>query len=195
MDKKINYASGWVSRTLIILAIVVFIAILIVFFAIKFASNASKSKNGANDVDAQKPVYEVTFGDVRFIFESAQNLGSVLKGSLANSAYQQDVTTTEKFIRVIIRAQNKGKMNLPKFNWDIGSVIDSDGRIFPPSDQVFYFLPRPDTCGETLKPEFEPIPCTKIYEVSKVSNKLKIEVISTDQSGKRKAEYLDLDLR
>lgn len=192
---KYNLEKGWVSRTLIILAVVIFIAILIVFFAIKFASNASKSKSVVDPNEPPKPVYETTLGEVRFLFESAENLGSVLSGSLANSAYQQDVVTTEKFVRVIIRAQNKGKVNLQKFSWDIGSIVDSDNRVFPPSDRVFYFLPRPDTCGETLKPEFAPIPCTKIYEVSKISTKLKIEVISIDPNSKKKIDYLDLDVR
>ncbi len=192
---KHNASRGWVSRTLIILAVVVFVAIIIVFFAIKFASNVSKSKSAPDSSEQPKPVYEKTLGDVRFLFESAQNLGSVLRGSSAMSSYQQDVFTTEKFIKVVIRAQNKGKVNIPKFNWDIGNIVDSDGRVFPPSNQVFYFLPRPDTCGELLKPEFEPIPCTKIYEVSKISTHLKVEIISTDRSSKKPAEYLDLVVR
>ena len=192
---KFNASSGQISRTLIILAVVVFVAILIVFFAIKFATNASKPKTTTDSNEPPKAVYEAALGDVRFLFESAENLGSVLRGSLANTSYQQDVFTTEKFVRVVVRAQNKGKINLQKFTWDIGNVIDSDGRVFPPSDQVFYFLPRPDTCGETLKPEFEPIPCTKIYEVSKVSNNLKVEVIATDSNGKKKIDYLDLDVQ
>lgn len=194
MINKHNLSGGWISRTLIILAVVIFIAIIIVFFAIRFASNASKSKDGVDSGEPPKAVYETTLGEVRFLFESAEDLGSVLKGSLSTSSYQQDVVTTEKFIRVIVRAQNKGKINLPKFNWELGSIVDSDGRVFPPSDQVFYFLPKHDTCGETLKPEFEPIPCTRIYEVSKISEKLKIKVIATDPNGKRKAEYLDLIL-
>ena len=193
--KKYNNQTGWISRTLIILAVVMFVAILIVFFAIKFASNASKSKDGSDSNEPPKAVYETTLNDVRFLFESAEDLGSVLDGSLSTSTYQQDVVTTEKFLRVIVRAQNKGKMNLQKFNWDLGSIVDSDGRIFPPSDQVFYFLPRPDLCGEILKPEFDPVPCTRIYEVSKISTNLKIEDIAADQSGKRKSEYLDLDVR
>ena len=55
-----------------------------------------------------KPVYEVTLGDVRFLLQSSEDLGKVIK---SKSQYEKDLTTTEKFIKVVIAAQNKGKNN------------------------------------------------------------------------------------
>jgi hypothetical protein len=38
------------------------------------------------------------------------------------------------------------------------------------------WLPKPNLCGELLKPAFDPTPCTKIYEVSKESTGFKIRI-------------------
>jgi hypothetical protein len=191
---KSNKSSGYISRTLIILGVVVIVAILIVFFAIRLASNASRA-NTVTAPTTEEPVYEATLGDIRFLVESAQDLGSVLPGETSRSFYQPDVITTEKFIKVIIRAQNKGKTNTGKSIWEMGNIVDSDGRNFPPSDQVFYFLPNPDLCGEILKPEFEPVPCVRIYEVSRVSTKLKVQVGATNANSKKQTTFLDLDVK
>ena len=95
---------------------------------------------------------------------------------------------------MIVRAQNKGKNDLKKFSWDIENIVDSVGRNFPPSSRAYNFLPKPNLCGAILKPEFEPTPCVKIYEVSKVSTNLKLEVTALGQNGKKQMAYIDLKL-
>ena len=190
---KFNSSGGWISRTLIILAVVMFVAIIIVFVAIKFAANVAKPKDTEVGTEVPEAVYETQIGDIRFLVESATNLGSVLHNPMSN--YQQDVVTTEKFIKVIIRAQNKGKVNIAQYSWSLGNLVDSADRIFPSSDQAYYFLPNPDTCGAILKPEFEPVACTRIYEVSRVSTNFKVGVVGTNQNGKQEIQYLDLDVQ
>jgi len=110
-------------------------------------------------------------------------------------SYPPDLVTTEKFIKVTIGAQNKGKSNVLQSSWDIGNIIDSDGRNFIPIiNQAYFWLPKIDLCGSILKPEFEPTPCVKIYEVSKASDSLKIEVNATLDlnSSKKQKSFVDL---
>jgi len=81
---------------------------------------------------------------------------------------------------VTIGAQNKGTANIEERSWDIENIVDSDGRNFVPLEgySVDPWLPISNFCGALLKPEFDPVPCTKMYEVSKKSAGLKIRVIS-----------------
>ena len=66
----------------------------------------------------------------------------------------------------------------------MGNIVDSDGRNFTPLQyDADAWLPDPNLCGELLKPEFEPTPCVKIYEVSTVSKGLKIQVTSLRKVG------------
>ncbi len=191
-----NKSSGKISSILLILAAILIVVIVVVFVVIRTAAiknaNNAKSANSPNPTETPKPVYETTIGDVKFIFESAEDLGGVLKSK--NSNYQQDLTTTEKFVKVIIGAQNKGKINFPSQSWDVGNIVDSDGRNFISiNDQAYYFLPAQNLCGALLKPEFEPVPCIKLYEVSKSSTKLKVGVNVTNQSSsKRQESFIDL---
>ena len=196
--KGFNKQSGEVSKTLIILAVVVLLAVVLVYILLKYsaAKNAPVVKTQealAAENEPPKPVYETTIGDIRFLFDSAIDLGPVVK---APNSYQQDLVTTEKFVYVTIRAQNKGKSDTARMAWDIGSIVDADGRNFIEDPNAYYFLPRPNLCGEVLKPEFEPTPCVKMYQVSKVSDHLKIEVKATNpKTSKIESAFLDLDLR
>lgn len=115
----------------------------------------------------------------------ARDLGNVLKGSQSrNPSWQKDLPTTERFIKVTIGAQNKGLTNIKEQVWDIGNIVDSEGRNFTSSQyNVDSWLPDPNLCGALLKPDFEPASCVKIYEVSKVSKGLKIQVISLKKVG------------
>ena len=66
----------------------------------------------------------------------------------------------------------------------MGDIVDSDGRNFVPLQyNIDSWLPDPNLCGALLKPEFEPAPCVKIYEVSRISKGLKIQVISLKKVG------------
>ncbi len=193
-----NNQSGSISRGLIIIAVVVLLAIVFVYGIIKYTANrkaqqVSKAEAEKTANEPPKPVYDLTLGDTRFLFDSAVDLGPVIK---AETTYQQDLTTTERFIQVSVRAQNKGKIDTMAYSWDIGNIIDSNGRNFIPDDNAYYFLPRPNLCGAVLKPEFEPTPCVKIYEVSKVSTHLKIEVNMTPTNSAKKQEgFLDLNVQ
>lgn len=194
---KFNTQSGQVSRTLIILAVVILLAVLVIYGVAKYAAvrrDQAKPKDITKvENEVPKPVYETTVGDVRFLVQSAIDLGPVVKAELP---YQQDLVTTEKFIQVTVRAQNKGKADTAPFVWNIGNIIDSTGRNFIEDQNAFYFLPKKNGCGAVLKPEFEPTPCTKIYQVSKVSDHLKIQVSATAPNASRaKVELLDLNVR
>lgn len=192
-----NKSSGQIAKALLALAIIILIAIVIVYIVVKRAEKPPPPPVVPVD---QKPVYEVTLGDVRFLFLEATDKGSVLYGKDSNQPqWQKDLETTERFIEVIVAAQNVGKENTSDKMWDIGEIIDKDGRKFLPSGQeVNNWLPQyqDNLCGSILKPSFEPSPCKKIYEVAKISTGLKIKVFIYDKaySGKRAAEAL-LDIR
>jgi len=182
MFNKINKSSGAVSKVLLFLAVAILVVIIVIFIAIKISGNkkaqVTKDKTlVVEKVEPPKPVYDLTMQNIKFTFKSAENLGSVLK---AKTTYEQDLKTTEKFIKIVVGAQNKSKTNLVQYAWDIGNIVDADGREFTPYDKAFFYLPKPDLCGAILKPEFEPIPCIKIYEVSKLSKNLKIQIKVTD---------------
>lgn len=188
--------AGYLSRTLMILAFVVLLAVVLVYGLLKYAgvqkaAQVAKDEAGLNE--PPKPVYEATVGDIRFLFDSAIDLGAIIK---AETLYQQDIFTTEKFIKVTVRAQNKGKIDTTPYAWEMGNIIDSEGRNFIADPNAYPFLPRPDSCGTALKPEFEPTPCVKIYQVSKASTNLKIQVSSTSAGSSKKQEaFLDLNVR
>lgn len=177
---KINKSSGQVSRLLLVLAIVILVAGIITYLVIKMAERPPKPAGPATPT-VELPVYDKTLGNVRFVFESARNLGNILRAAEAvNTVYatQKDLSTTEKFIEVTIGAQNKGKANIEQGSWDMENIVDKDGREFIPMDAYIVnpWLPITDLCGDLLKPAFNPLPCTKIYEVAKGSTELKIRV-------------------
>jgi hypothetical protein len=174
--------NGQASRLLLVLAIVVLVAVVIVFLVIRMATPAPKPPTPPGP-NVELPVYEKQLGNIRFVFETSRNLGNILKASDANiqyASYLKDLTTTENFIIVTVGAQNKGKENVLDRSWDIQNIVDSDGRNFVPLDQYATgpWIPGISSCGALLKPEFDPTPCTKIYEVSKASTGLKITVVT-----------------
>ena len=182
--------SGQISKVLLIGAVIVLVVIVIIYSAIKFTTTKKQSSKSetttetAEPPEPPKPIYEVTLGDIRFLLESSGDLGNTLK---SKTSYEKDFTTTEKFIRVVIGAQNKSKNNIAQYSWDVGNIVDSEGRNFVSiNNRVYSYLPRPDLCGALLKPEFEPIPCVKYYEVSKISNNFKI-VVKTTQPKKQES--------
>lgn len=182
-QSSINKSSGQASRTLLILAIIILVAVVFSYLVIKVAENPP-SKIPNQEPIVPQPVYEQTLGDIRFIFQEARDLGSVLYGSQSkNPEWQQDLKTTERFIKVVVAAQNKGKENVRSGSWNIENIVDSEGRNYVPLTNVSQWLPEKELCGDLLKPEFEPTPCVKIYEVSKVSTGLKIRVKNVTKSS------------
>jgi len=192
--KNFNKESGQMSKIILILAGAIFLLVVIIFIAVSIVGSRSQEedKTGENQEETEipQPVYETTIGDIRFVLQSSVDVGNTLK---ATTAYQQNLTTTDRFVRVTVSAQNKGKNETASFSWELGSIVDSEGRVFIPiTNRAYYFLPQPDLCGAILKPEFTPIPCVRIYEVSKASKDLK--VIVTSKVPKVSSAYLDLKL-
>jgi len=189
--KKINFSSGLASKTLVIIGIIGLILVIAVYVAITVAVSRQQVDQEEEVLQGPpQPVYEATVGPVRFIVQEARDLGSVLPSL---QSYNPNLTTTERFIRVTIGAQNKGKTNLPLYSWDVGNITDSEGRNFVSiNDRAFGFVPQPDTCGALLKPEFSPVPCVKLYEVSRASTDMKVTVRYLDQNNRRQEQTLDL---
>ena len=180
--KKINklaslpLQAGQVSRILLVLGIIIFVAVVIVFIVLKATS--APPKPVIEQPTGPKVVYEATLGDIKFTFQEARDMGKILSGLQSRFPdWQKDLTTTEKFIIVKIGAQNKGKENIPERVWDIGNIVDSEGRNYVPLDNVAdSWRPDPNLCSALLKPEFAATPCAKVYEVSRISTGLKIVV-------------------
>lgn len=180
---KFNKESGQASKLLLVLAIVVLVAIVITYVIMRAAEKPPKPV--VNTPTIPQPFYEQSLGDIKFIFLQARDMGNVLKGSQSrNSNWQKDLTTPERFIKVTIGAQNKGLVNIKERVWELENIVDSEGRNFTPLQyNVDSWLPDPNLCGALLKPEFEPTPCVKIYEVSTVSKGLKIQITSLKKIG------------
>jgi hypothetical protein len=185
------------------MAVVVLVAAIITYLVIKMADRPKQPEVPSAPV-VELPVYEAKIGDIRFVSEYAINKGNIMKKSeILNQKYnfdsQQDLVISNsgaKFIIVRVGAQNTGKINIEKDFWDIENIIDSEGREFVPIDayEMKPWLPEEDMCGSLLKPAFEPIPCIKIYEVSKQSVGLKIRIIAKKDytSDKKEESFLDL---
>jgi uncharacterized protein (UPF0333 family) len=201
---NMNLQKGQASRTLLILAIVVLVAVILTYLIMKLAEKPPISPISTEN-EIPKPVYEVTLGEMKFNFQAAINRGNILKvSSIRNKQYSyftEDITTGEKFIEVTIGAQNMGIDNIEQGAWDIENIIDSEGRNYTPYDQnkINQWLPENNGCGALLRPAFSPTPCTKIYEVSRKSSGLKIRVRAAKDSlpnnlssGKFDAAILDL---
>lgn len=205
---KISKQSGQVSKLLLVLAVIVFVAVIITFLIIKMAEKPPAPVKPVTPT-IPLPVYEQTLGNIRFVFESAIDKGEDLKVSdILNNQYisasQKDLPIDNpgaKYIQVTIGAQNTGTVNTEANSWDIENIVDSQGRNFVPVQgyTVNPWLPVPNLCGSLLQPSFDPSPCTKIYEVSMQSTGLKIRVETginnTTQnftSGKIQSYLIDL---
>ena len=182
MKFKFNKSSGQASRLLLVLAIVILVAVIITFLVMRMAQQPPRPTQ-TSEPTPEQPIYETMLGDIRFVFQSSIDRGNVLSASkVTNSQYAystlKDLITTEKFIQVTVGAQNKGTVNIESGAWDLGDIIDSKGRRFVALEgyTINPWLPVVNSCKALLKPAFDPTPCTKMYEVSKESADLKIEV-------------------
>jgi len=185
---------GQASRVILVLAVITLVAILIAFSILKMAEKPPPPEVPEKE-EIPLPVYETTINEVKFIFMSAIDRGNRLRASerVDRGGWWgdgKDLVTTERFIMVTIGAQNKGKVAKESNVWDIGNIIDSEGRHFEPLKDydVKQWIPTESSCGAVLKPEFDPVPCVKIYEVSKISTGLKIMVM-TGKKGERVSDY------
>lgn len=186
-----NNQSGQVSRILILIAVACFVVIIVVYGVTTFISYQRSRQNEQKPPATEEPAgpeYDTQAGDIRFLFVSAHDMGSRMK---AVNDYAEDLTTTERFIKVTVGAQNLGKTNTLEYTWDIGDLVDSAGRRFVSiNDRAYDWLPRPDLCGSALKPQFSPVLCVKYYEVSRVSTFLKVQVKVTEPQ--KQEAFLDI---
>ncbi len=190
----IKSESGQVAKILLVLLVIVVVAIGVAYMVTQKAQTPPTPVNNANNA-VPSLAYEVTVNDIRFVFIEAINFGSILYGKdTKNPSWEKDIVTTEKFVRLVVAAQNVGTKNTENNYWDIGNIIDEKGREFVPSLQrVDPWLPEDDICGEILQPSFEPTPCTKIYEVARISKNLKVKVL-LNKNGKKESGIIDIKL-
>lgn len=199
---KFNKSSGQASKLLLILAIVVFIAGIMIYLVMKMATPALKPVSSATPKPTATPgpVYQKQLNDINFVFESAVNRGSLLSGSDIINSNQfgapQSVSADPggSFLQVTIGAQNEGQANTAEGEWDIGNIVDSQGRNFIPMDNnvVGAWLSSQNACNVLLRPAFEPVLCTKIYQVSDKSTGLKITIQNKQKGKKATTSLLDL---
>jgi len=137
------------------------------------------------------PIYQVEINDVRFKLKEVKDRGNILKLSEGRDIRpgRKDATTTERYIQVTIGAENIGTEETKHGGWNIGEIVDSEGRRFSYDRYLDNWILETSECGKFLKPGFSPTYCTKIYEVAKVSTGLKVEVLVG-----RTAELIDLGL-
>lgn len=203
---KLSAEAGQVSKLLLVLAVIVLVAAIITFLILRMAEKPAPPPI-TDDPNIPLSVYEQTLGDIRFVFLSAIDRGTVLRVSeVKNTSYsysaRENVTALAggKFIQVSVGAQNMGRVNIEQRAWDIGNIIDSEAREYEPLERsVEAWLPENNFCGSLLKPAFDPAPCTKIYEVSKEATGLKVRVVSGQDNSpgslsSKKTLSADIDL-
>jgi len=187
MSQKNKYSLGEISKTPMILIGVVIGVVVIVIIIISSLKKPPPPPPLA-EPEEPEPVYEVQLGDIKLKLISAKDRGSTLLASDSRFySHRTDTTTTEKFIEITITAENIGKDDLRFGSWDIVDVVDSEERIFHYSRMQDPWIPGSSKCGDLLKPGFSPTPCTKIYEVAKISEGLKIEVSALVGTQQKKA--------
>lgn len=202
MKEESNKTKSSGSATLfIVLGIVL---VLVIVFGLVMKMNFTK-KSASEPVEEFKkgkvpePVYETMVKNIKFNFVKVEDKGNILPYSESKFSWMKnDCTTTDKFIKVTISAQNLGTDNTLFQGWEVAELIDSEGRKFYSADRAKNWIPSESNCGAILKPNFTPTPCVKIYEVSKKSIGLKVRVsIPNPVQNKKKPEdesFVDLPL-
>ena len=211
-----NLQRGQISKILLILAALVLV-VAIVAYLIIVANNKPKpineeTKNTENtETGLPELVFEKQLGDINFIFQSARDFGPILSSfNIVNPKYVNQEfspksikTTTGRFVQVTVGAVNMGKYDTGGLTWDLLNIVDSEGRNFIPSKgyQFDPWTPQGSACGAALKPAFDPVFCTKIYEVSDESEGLKITIqnkkaaASKTAASKALTDVLDIVLK
>ena len=144
--------------------------------------------------EVRVPIYELAVGDIKFKLIKAEILDSELKAS--ESCYpdqiNKDIFTKEKFVKVIISARNIGTDNIDS-GWNIEHLTDKAGRNFYPVTKAQFWLSEDESqCSALLKPGFTPTLCSKIYEVAKISEELRINVSNKQKDVKGIKFLIDL---
>ena len=202
MTEKLNKTKSLGSAALfVVLGIVL---VLVIIFSLVMNMNFTKKSASGPVKELEKgkvpePVYETMVKNIKFSLVKAEDKGNTLLYSESKFSWMKsDCTTTDKFIKVTIGAQNLGTDNTPFDGWEVAELIDSEGRKFYSPDRVKNWIPSESNCRAILKPNFTPTPCIKIYEVSKKSIGLKVRVsIPNPAQNKKKPEdesFVDLPL-
>lgn len=176
---EIKKSRGQVAKIILALAIIVVIALIIAFFVTRKTAKAPVKNPGP--ATPPPPVYNTKVHDINFVLLDNVDMGDILSGKESRKPKSQpDIKTTERFIEVTVGAQNTTKINTIRNSWDIGNIIDDQGRNFIPKSTatIANWLPADsvNNCGKVLEPIFTPTPCIKIYDVAKGSTGLKIQV-------------------
>lgn len=173
---KFNKSSGQASKLLLVLAAIVLVAVIITFLIMKMAEKPIKPAGPDVNQPTDLPVYENTLDNIRLIFVSAIDRGSELSSS-TTSKEKLISNPGAKFIQVTIGAQNLRTENIAEGAWNMENIVDSENRNFvAEGTNIDAWLSEKSMCGGAMKPAFDPIQCTRIYEVSKVSTGLKVRV-------------------
>ena len=202
---KFNKSSGQVSRLFLVLGIVILVAVIIVYLVMKMVTPAPKpvvslpTATGTPSLVFQKQV-----GDIQFVFQNGVDKGTVITtAQIVNTQIVPQFESNQnapvsnlvassggKYIQVTVGAQNEGLGNIDQGSWDIGNVVDSQGRNFIPLDATIDapWISANNGCGALLLPALDPVPCTKIYEISNKSTGLKITVENLEKSTKNAAQ-------
>jgi len=201
INKRAIKSSGQISGGLLVFGVVVIIVIIIIFIIIKIVSSRPPETviSPGGEEKVYQPVYEAIIGDIKFISIEAKDKGNLLQGSESkNPEKQENLTTRERFIIVTIGAQNIGKQIITPQDkvWEIKEIIDGEGRKFDAAgSEADPWIPTESNCGASLKPAFSPTPCTKIYEVAKVSTDLKVKVFVEEKGITAKKGEALIDLK
>ncbi|MCD6177645.1 hypothetical protein J7K03_00020 [bacterium] len=177
------------SREQIIVGVIIIIVIVVIFIAVKSLMLTPPPPPEETEKN-KEPVYEVEIGNVKFSLKEVKDRGNILLASESKFGYPQDLTTTERFIEVTIQAQNIGTDDIKEGWWNIGDLVDSEGRRFHYERKFDRWIPEGSECGAVLKPGFAPKSCTKIYEVAKISSGLKVTV----SLRQKRPRYIDLGI-
>jgi len=191
-NKKYQKGAG-ILLVLGVIFVIVVIAAIILRLAL---GGGGEPSNGENGNEEPQPQYEVTVGNIKFIFKEAINEGKVLEkedGNFPTWQEPEDLETTEKFIKVTIGAQNVGKENIDGLYWEVMEILDEEGRVFEALNDrdVEAWTPEDNGCNTLLKPGFTPTDCVKIYEVANVSTQLKVKVVSKERKNEGEG-FVDL---
>jgi len=200
-NKKPMNLSGQISKGVLVFGGIIIIVILIIVIIIKIVSGppepVTEEGEGEKKEEVYEPVYETVIGNIKFIFVKTEDKGGVLRASETEyPEREKDLFTRERFIKVTIGVQNVGKETISREQWDVKELIDGEGRIFElMGREADPWIPTESNCGASLKPAFSPTPCTKIYEVAKVSTDLKVKVFVEEKGITAKKGEALIDLK
>jgi len=168
---------------------------LVIWVSLSILSTPSPEKPSPEKIPTIYSVnQDVRVGDVKWKVLEAKDLGSRLKGSQSRyPTFQEDVTTTGKFIKVRFEVENLGK-ELKSVTWL--RLVDSQNREYVPHSGVSAWIPEKEDLFliENLNPNI-PKTLAVIFDVAKDASGLKFRVTDLRVLGAGVKEVLiDLGL-